>query len=239
MFSSQTFATATGLNPSIDFLSESKNILALPTSARSEQNMPGLVFVGERQEQVPVRLVIFTGSEEEDSVGSLALLKLLVDLDLAPLLAHDYALFCYLRFPRRAKTYFDSPRWNVHWGKIPLPEELLAFDADGFISIRANDAVGGLQIEASDRTIANEVAWPAVARASRIQPLDAEPVRCIQADEGAWLDSAISDLPSNAFRLAIRTPWVAETENQIAAIGIALKEILLQYRSLRNFAKAL
>jgi hypothetical protein len=30
-----------------------------------------------------------------------------------------------------------------------------------------------------------------------------------------------------------------ETEHQIAAIGIALKEILLQYRALRNFAKAL
>jgi hypothetical protein len=236
MFSSQAFATATGLNPSINLLSESKNILAIPTSTRNEENIPGLVFVGQRQEQVPLRLVIFARSEEKDSVGSLALVKLLMDLELAPLLAHDYALFCYLSFPRRAKTYFDRQPWSVHWGKTPLPDELLTFDADGFISIRANDSVGGLQIEASDRTIANEVAWPAIARASRIQPLDAEPVRCAQADQVPW---AVSDLPSNAFRLAIRTPWVAETENQIAAIGIALKEILLQYRSLRNFAKAL
>jgi len=237
MFSSQAFATTTGLDPSINLLSESKNIWALPTSTRNEEHVPGLVFVGQRQEQVPVRLVIFAGSEEADSVGSLALLKLLVDLDLAPLLAHDYALFCYLSLSQRAKTYFDRQRWNVHWGKTPLPDELLAFDADGFISIRANDSVGGLQIEASDRTIANEVAWPAVVRASRIQPLDAEPVRWVQADEVSRAN--ISDLPSNAFRLAVRTPWVAETENQIAAIGIALKEVLLQYRSLRNFAKAL
>jgi len=237
MFSSQAFATATRLNPAINLLAESKNILALPTSLRNEEYVPGLVFVGQRQEQLPVRLVIFAGSEEEDSVGSLALLKLLVDLDLAPLLAHDYALFCYLSFPRKAKTYFDHQRWNVRWGKSPLPGELPAFDADGFISIRANDSVGGLQIEASDRTIANEVAWPAAVRASKIQPLDVEPVRCVQADQ--VFGANISDLPSNAFRLAIRTPWVAETENQIAAIGIALKEILLQYRALRNFAKAL
>jgi hypothetical protein len=237
MFSSQAFATVTGLDPSIYLLSESKNILALPTSTRNEENVPGLVFVGQRQEQVPVRLVIFAGSEEADSVGSLALLKFLVDLDLAPLLAHDYALFCYLSLPQRAKTYFDRQCWNVHWGKTPLPDELLAFDADGFISIRANDSVGGLQIEASDRTIAHEVAWPAVVRASRIQPLDAEPVRWLKGDEVSGAN--ISDLPSNAFRLAVRTPWVAETENQIAAIGIALKEVLLQYRSLRNFAKAL
>ncbi len=169
MFSSQAFATTTGLDPSINLLSESKNIWALPTSTRNEEHVPGLVFVGQRQEQVPVRLVIFAGSEEADSVGSLALLKLLVDLDLAPLLAHDYALFCYLSLSQRAKTYFDRQRWNVHWGKTPLPDELLEFDADGFISIRANDSVSGLQIEASDRTIANEVAWPAVVRASRIQ----------------------------------------------------------------------
>ncbi|HEX3446304.1 MAG TPA: hypothetical protein VHS80_16430, partial [Chthoniobacterales bacterium] len=72
---------------------------------------------------------------------------------------------------------------------------------------------------------------------SRIQPLDTEPVRCVQADDRSW--GRTSDLPSNTFRLAIRTPWVAESETQIGAIGIALKEILFQYRSLRNFAKAL
>jgi hypothetical protein len=237
MFSSQAFATATGLNPSLNLLAESKNILALPTSTRSKESAAGLVFVGQRQEQVPVRLVILAENEEVDEVGSLALLKLLVDLDLAPLLAHDYALFCYLRFPRRAKTYFDRQHWHVHWSKTPLPEELATVDVDGFISIRANDSVGGLRIESSNRTIANEVAWPAVARASRIQPLDVEPVRWVQSDEVSW--GLPFDLPANAFRLAIRTPWVAETENQIASIGIALKEILVQYRSLRNFAKAL
>jgi hypothetical protein len=237
MFSSHSFATATRLNSSIDLLAESENILALPPSMRDEEGIPGLVFVGRRQEQLPARLVIFAGSEEEDSVGSLALLKLLVDLDLAPLLAHDYALFCYLSFPRKAKTNFDRQRWNVHSGKTSLTSEQPRFDADGFISIRANDSVGGLQIEASDRTIANEVAWPAVVRASRIQPLDVDPVRCVPAD--GVLGGNTSDLPANAFRLAIRTPWVAEAENQIAAIGIALKEILLQYRVLRNFAKAL
>jgi hypothetical protein len=238
MFSCRSFVTAADLNPSIILLSESKNILALPTRVRTGTDAPVLVFVGDRQERIPVRLVIFAEGGGGDSVGSLALLKLLVDLDLAPLLAHDYALFCYLSFPRMAKTQ-DLSRCNVCWDKTPVREEPQTFDADGYISIRANDSVGGLQIEASDRTIANEVAWPAVVRASKIQPLDAEPVRCAQTEEGNWADSNISNLPSNAFRLVIRTPWVAETENQIAAIGIALKEILLQYRSLRNFAKAL
>jgi hypothetical protein len=231
MFSLQAFATTVALNPSITLLSESKNILPLPSSRWSEQNVPGFVFVGMRQERVPVRLVIFAEGEEE--AGSLALLKLLLDLDLAPLLAHDYALFCYLGLPRLAELHPELTRWNLRRGTRALPEELL--DADGFIAIRANDSVGGLQVEASDRTIANEVAWPAVERARRIQPLDAEPVRCVHSD--AWFGS--EDLPPNAFKLKIRTPWMAEAEDQIAAIGIALKEILFQYRSLRNFAKTL
>jgi hypothetical protein len=236
MFSCQAFATTARLDPSVVVLSESKNILALPALAHGELYSPGLVFVGMRQEQVPMRLVIFAGGDQKDAIGSLALLKLLVDLDLAPLLAHDYALFCYLSIPRQVESYRNFERWDVRWGKRPLPEELLATDADGFICIHTNDSVGGLQIEASDRTIANEVAWPAVARASRIQALDSEPVRCVP-DAGAMLES--EGLPANAFKLAIRTPWVAEPESQIGAIGIALKEILSQYRSLRNFAKAL
>jgi hypothetical protein len=238
MFSSQAFATAARLNPSIDVLAESKNIVALPNLMGHGEGVPGLVFVGQRQEPMPVPLVIFAGNEQEDAVGGLALLKLLVDLDLAPLLAHDYALFCYLSSPRSTKAYFDRQDWHVLRSETPAAGELPgALDADGFISIRANDSVGGLQIQASDRTIANEVAWPAVDRASKIQPLDVEPVRWVRADQMSG--AATIGLPSSAFRLAIRTPWVAETENQIAAIGIALKEILLQYRALKNFAKAL
>ncbi len=82
MFSSQAFATATRLNPSINLLAESKNILVLPTSLRNEEYVPGLVFVGQRQEQLPVRLVIFAGSEEEDSVGSLAFVGMFTGVSL-------------------------------------------------------------------------------------------------------------------------------------------------------------
>src|SRR5260370_28097747 len=112
MFSSQAFATTTGLDPSINLLSESKNIWALPPSTRNEEHVPGLVFVGQRQEQVPVRLVIFAGSEEADSVRCLTLLKLLLVLALAPLLAHVSGLFRYLSLSQRPKTYFVLPRCN-------------------------------------------------------------------------------------------------------------------------------
>src|SRR5258708_40076711 len=98
MFSSQAFATATRLNPSINLLAESKNILALPTSLRNEEYVPGLVFVGQRQEQIPFRFVIFAGSEEEEAVGRLALLTLVVGLSLGAPLAPSCALFWCLCF---------------------------------------------------------------------------------------------------------------------------------------------
>jgi hypothetical protein len=230
MFSRQTFVTGTTLDPSIDLLAESENIFALPQSGRHDGTLPGLVFVGKRQEHVPIRLVMFAGPD--DTVGNFALLKLLVDLDLASLLAHDYALFCYLNIPG-LETFSELEDYSLRWRQRPLPVELRTLDPDGFISIQTNDAVSGLQVEASDRTLANEVAWPAVSLASKICQLDAEPVRCTNA----WFHP--NEVPNNAFKLTVHTPWMDDAENQIAAIGLTLKEFLLQYRSLRNYAKRL
>jgi hypothetical protein len=230
MFSRQTFATSTALDPSIDVLAESENIFALPQSGRDEANLPGFVFVGKRQEHVPIRLVMF--ARPDDTVGSFALLKLLVDLELAPLLAHDYALFCYLSIPG-LEIFSELEGYNMRWKERPLPGGLRALDPDGFISVQTNDSVGGLQIEASDRTLANEVAWPAVSLAGKIYQLDVEPVR----STNGWFNP--NALPNNAFKLTVHTPWIDDAGNQIAAIGLTLKEMLLRYRSLRNYAKAL
>jgi hypothetical protein len=232
MFSRQIVATGTRLNSSINLLADSQNIFALPRSYRNESNLPGFVFVGERREQVSIRLIMFASGD--DPVGSFALLKFLVDLNLAPLLGHDYALFCYLNAPGLA-LFSRLKDYRLHREKGSLPRDFRALDPDGLISVQTNDSVGGLQVEASDRTIANEVVWPALAPASKVYQLDAEPVRYRR--DYAWFNG--DEVPSNTFKLALHTPYLADPENQIAAVSFTLKEILLQYRSLRNFAKKL
>ena len=57
--------------------------------------VPSYVFIGPRGGQVPIRLALLAGIEPEDLLSTNALVKLLVELDIAPLLAQDFALFGY------------------------------------------------------------------------------------------------------------------------------------------------
>ena len=55
--------------------------------------IPSYVFIGPRGGSVPIRLALLGGIQSEDLLSINAIVKLLVDLDLAPLLAQDFALF--------------------------------------------------------------------------------------------------------------------------------------------------
>ena len=57
--------------------------------------VPSYVFIGPRGGRVPVRLALLGGIHSEDLLSTNAIVKLLVELDLAPLLAQDFALFGY------------------------------------------------------------------------------------------------------------------------------------------------
>src|SRR5260370_8026317 len=57
--------------------------------------IPSYVLIGCRGGSVPIRLALLGGIQSEDLLSTNAIVKLLVDLDLAPLLAQDFALFSY------------------------------------------------------------------------------------------------------------------------------------------------
>src|ERR1700730_5915120 len=57
--------------------------------------IPSYVFIGPRGGSVPIRLALLGGIQSEDLLSTNAIVKLLVELDLAPLLAQDFALFGY------------------------------------------------------------------------------------------------------------------------------------------------
>ena len=57
--------------------------------------LPSYVFIGPRGDRVPIRLALLASIEPEDLLSTHALVKLLVELELAPLLAKDFALFGY------------------------------------------------------------------------------------------------------------------------------------------------
>ena len=204
------------------------------------QVIPSFVLVGPRGQGMPIRLALIAGLSAQDAVATAALAKLLVELDLAPLLAQDYALFSYPQAnptPRAASAgrNFTKDFWRgsadpaVRFFEREF--EVNAFDA--IIFIQANQPVCGFQIRTCNRLIATEVLWAAVEVAQRFVPLAPEPIRLwpsFDAEQTSIFNTG--HLRPRPFCLSLCTPGQRSGEEQIAAIVFGLKQILRHYRAL-------
>src|SRR3979411_1402902 len=125
--------------------------------------IPSYVFIGPRGGSVPIRLALLGGIQPEDQLSTSAIVKLLVELELAPLLAQDFALFSYpvanpVRVSRRSPDFStdfwtDAPDPTIRY----LEKELAGNQLDGIIAAKGNEAIAGFQIQVSSRVIATEV----------------------------------------------------------------------------------
>jgi hypothetical protein len=146
-------------------------------------SVPSYVFIGPRCGQVPMRLAILAGIENEDSVGTIAIVKLLLELNIAPPLAQDFAVFAYPSAnPPRVSRYlpdFTADFWKCAGDPVIrfFERELTENQLDGIIAIKAGEPIAGLQIHASSRMIAAEVLWPSLEIAQRVIPLASEPIQ--------------------------------------------------------------
>jgi hypothetical protein len=208
--------------------------------------IPSYVFIGPRGGSVPIRLALLGGIQSEDLLSTNAIAKLLVELDLAPLLAQDFALFGYpVANPHR--TSHRSPDFTSDfWTGVSDPviryfeQELTENELDGIIAVKGNEPISGFQIQVSSRVIATEVLWPALELAQRLVPLASEPIQIsprLQSN-GHSLFSLGHSRPG-PFSLMIRTPRHMPFENQISAIAFSVKQILHHYRALVSHADSL
>jgi hypothetical protein len=228
----------------LDMLAEESPGLAKWRSIAVEGRViPSYVFIGPRAGSVPVRLALLGGIQSEDLLSTSAIVKLLVELDLAPLLAQDFALFTYpVANPQR--TSRGAPDFTSEfWAGASDPvirffeQELTENELDGIIAVKGNEPISGFQIQVSSRVIATEVLWPALELAQRLVPLASEPIQIFSR-----LESNRSSLFSlghsrpGPFNLIIRTPRHMPFENQISAISFSVKQILHHYRTLVSLA---
>lgn len=193
--------------------------------------IPSYVFIGPRGGSVPIRLALLGGIQPEDLVSTSAIVKLLVELDLAPLLAQDFALFSYpVAHPLRVSGRFpdfstdfraDTPDPTIR----DFGQELAGNQPDGIIAAKGNEPISGFQIQASSKLIATEVLWPALEIVQRLVPLASEPIQTFPQPQN-------SQLRRVPFSLIIRTPRHMPFENQISAIAFSVKQILHHYRAL-------
>jgi hypothetical protein len=189
---------------------------------------------------------LLAGIEPEDLLSTNAIVKLLVELDIAPLLAQDFALFGYpAANPQRASLRcpdFTADFWKCASDPVIqyFEQELTENQLDGIIAVKANEPIAGFQIQVSHRVIASEVLWPALELAQRLVPLASEPIQLfprLQTNRHSLF--SLGHARPGPFSLMIRTPKHMPVENQISAIVFSVKQILHYYRVLVSHADRL
>jgi hypothetical protein len=208
--------------------------------------IPSYVLIGPRGGSVPIRLALLGCTDGDDLLSTTAIVKLLVELDLAPLLAQDFALFGYpIANPHRNSG--PAPDFETQfWREVDDPvirffeRELAGNELDGVIVIKGNEPISGFQIQVSSRVIATEVLWPALELAQRLVPLASEPIQLypqLQRRENAFF--SLDHVRPRPFSLVIRTPANVPFENQVSAVAFSIKQILHHYRALVGHADSL
>jgi hypothetical protein len=231
-------------NPLDLLLSESASLAKWRCLAIEGRVMPSYVFIGPRGGDVPIRLALLAGIESE-VLSTNAIVKLLVELDIAPLLAQDFALFGYpIANPERSRRSpdFSTDFWNNASDPVIryFEQELTENQLDGIIAVKANEPITGFQIQVSSRMIATEVLWPALELAQRLVPLASEPIQVfpgLQNNDHSLF--SLGHARPGPFSLLIRTPKHMPVENQISAIVFSVKQILHHYRVLVSHAARL
>lgn len=205
--------------------------------------IPSFVLIGPRGRGLPIRLALIAGLSAGDTVATTALAKLLIELDLASLLAQDYALFGYPQANPRPWDGGGRAFTNDFWcGSVDPAVHFFEqeFERNGFdavIFIRGDQPISGFQIRTCSRLIATEVLWPAVELAQRFVPLASEPIR-LWSPSGFEPESIFNTghLRPRPFCLSLCAPRQQPGENQISAIVFSLKQILHHYRAAIRYA---
>jgi hypothetical protein len=211
--------------------------------ADSRFKLSSYVFIGQRTSNLPVRMAFVAGLRSHDDLALRALAKLLVELEVAPLVASDYALFSYLvtREPNNGFGEIFTNDWlDESSGVQPilqvLESDMASSDVDGFISIATNQRVSGFQFETDSELIATEVAWPTLEVAGRFVPLADEPVKVLPSAILRRQRGLGRGIPKQMFGLTLRTSENAGPEEQVAAIVFSSIRVLQAYRRLRRAA---
>lgn len=214
--------------------------------ADSKFKLSSYVFIGQRTTNLPVRMAFVAGLRSHDDLAQRALAKLLVELEVAPLVGSDYALFSYA-VSRELNDEVGEALTN-DWldessGVQPilqvLESDMASSDVDGFVSIATDERVSGFQIETDSELIATEVAWPALEVAGRFVPLAEEPVKVLPSAILRRQRGLGRGIPKQMFGLTLRTPDSSGPVEQVSAIVFSSIRVLQEYRRLRRAAKDL
>ena len=234
--------------------SRSSSLIACPSGrfelAGQTHDLPRYLFLGPAGGAEPIRIGIFAGLHGDEPASAFALLRFVQLLEDNPQIARGYCLFLY---PICNPTgYADNTRHNRNgkdlnrefWRSSRQPEvrllesELTAHAFHGILSLHTDDTSHGLYGYAHGALITRHLLQPALAAASEFLPLNNNAViDGFRARDGIIRDSFEGVLRAppatrpRPFEVILETPHAAPQYLQEAALVVALRTILDEYRA--------
>lgn len=224
-------------------------------SGGNEYHLPRLTFRGPHSAD-PIRLAIFAAIHGDEPAGALAIMKFLLELSKKPALAEDYRIDAY---PVCNPTGFeDNTRHSraghdlnrEFWKNSTEPEvqilekELRARHFHGIVQLHADDTSDGLYGFVRGHTLTEALLRPALREAGKILPRNVNAtIDGFAARDGIiytgyeGILAAPAEVNPVPFEIIFETPHAAPAEKQAQAIIVALKTIMVEYRSLISFAQ--
>jgi murein peptide amidase A len=240
----------------------SASLIACPPGrfelAGQSHAMPRYLFLGPQGGAEPLRVGIFAGVHGDELASSFALLRFVRLLEEKPDLARGYCLFLY---PVCNPTGFeDNTRHNRNgkdlnrefWRNSPEPEvrllesELSSHAFNGIISLHTDDTSEGIYGYAHGALLTRHLVGPALAAAGEFLPvnqngtIDGFRARAGIIREG--YEGVLRTPPGikpRPFEVILETPHRAPHYLQEAALAVALRTILNEYRQFIAYAQNL
>lgn len=217
-------------------------------------SLPCFTFAGPNSTD-PIRVGIFAGIHGDEPAGTLALVEFLRGLIAEPSLAENYLIHAYPicnpsgfeKGTRTSAAHCDLNR--EFWKTSGQPEvqlierELRERHFQGLIQLHADDTSDGIYGFVRGHTLSENLLKPALAAAAGILPLNINAqIDGFAAKDGMIYDAYEGILASPPqidpvpFELILETPHHAPMDQQVAALLVAMRTILEEYRRLISFA---
>lgn len=236
------------LGPVFEAAQHSSSLLAsrqrLQVGERTVE-LPHFLLLGQRGGGTPLRVALFGGFDAGRNETVHAVSRLLLQYELAPRLATDFALFAYpivnaTGFSESAMPLgvFERRMADDRGGDVRFfKHELGKWGFDGLITLRVDDAADGFHAVHRSAVIGREVVEPALRSIAPTLPLRS-PARTFRpGDPLARVDeiaqgklTAFTPTPPYPFEIEIYAPGAITAEERITGLFLIVQEILRGYR---------
>jgi len=240
------------LAPVFDVANSSSSLLASRHEVRlgtRHYDIPKFLLLGQRGGGKPIRVGLFAGLDAGSLQTVAALTRLLIQHELSPALARDYALFAYpavnLRgFEEPALSLDEFEAYSAATPTTPDAQffraELEGWNFDGLISFRLDPKAQGFHATTRSEVLGQEVILPALHAIGNKLPVETIPVELLPArltNYGPGKLTVPIGSRLHPFEFELFAPGLLSEEQQITGLFLVIQEILRNYRRVISHAQ--